>query len=133
MHGVVRQNQHDQEHFDGAEVRPHDLREQLLVPGREVPGLFPVVDQAFQIVDQHGDQHVDTSFSRRYCSQRFVWISIDQSQLICNQHRLAEDQGRHRHLPRRVGRDPVPSSIKTRINATRWSTTKRKSSVGAAL
>ena len=106
MHGAVHQNQHDQENLDGPEMRPHDLREQLLVAGHETPGLFPEVDEVLQVVDQHGHQHVNRRFPGDVVDQRFVWIPIDERQQVRHQHRLAEDQGRQRDLPRRAGRDP---------------------------
>jgi hypothetical protein len=51
MHGAVDQNQHNQENLDGPEMRPHDLREQLLVAGHETPGLFPEVGEVLQVVE----------------------------------------------------------------------------------
>ncbi len=106
MHGAVHQNQHHQEQLDGPEMGPHDLREQFLVARDETTGLAPEVDEVLHVVDQHGDQHVDRGLPRDVIDQRFVGIAIDEREEVSDQHRLAQNQRRHRDLPRRAQRDP---------------------------
>ena len=100
------QNEHGQEQLDGPEMRPHDLCKQPLVAGHETAGRSPELDEVLQVVDQQGDQHVDQRFPGDIIDQGLVRIPIDERQQVRHQHRLAEEQGTQRDLPRRAECDP---------------------------
>src|SRR5882672_9798759 len=85
-HGAIHQNQYDQKDLDGPEMRPHDFREQLLVSCDETAGFPPEVDEALQIVEQHGDQHVDRGLPGDVVRKRLVGIAIDERQQVRDQH-----------------------------------------------